>query len=134
MMLLIACMPEDGANEIHAYTTALKHIDDWLIIGGANGCVLTGLIYGICTKWGFFRHRWIVLKWVLTIFMMASGTFIMGPLVNGNAAHPADLAFYLAPDGEFGQSITTIVRWGLLQISLLIIVFAISVIKPRKSR
>lgn len=132
MMLLLAYLPEDYADGRYAYSLALKQIDDWLIIGGANGCVLTGLIYGVWTKWGFFRHRWITVKWLLTAFMVLTGTFIMGPCVNGNAAQGNDLAFYL--DSDFARNITTIVQWGILQIGLLLIVFAISIVKPWQHR
>lgn len=134
MLLLLAYMPVADVYGMRAYSTVLKQIDDWLIIGGANGCVLTGLIYGFWTKWGFFRHRWIAVKWFLTAFMMVSGTFIMGPCVNENAAQSTDLAFYLMSDSSFGHNVTTIIHWGILQVVLLVLVIAISVIKPWKAK
>ena len=43
-------------------------VDVWIIIiPGANGCLVTGLIYGLFTNWGFVKHRWIAVKWLLTI-------------------------------------------------------------------
>lgn len=101
----------------------LKAIDDYLIIYGANGCLLTGIVYGAFTNWGFFKHRWIVLKWILTILMILSGTFAMGPCVDGNVAI-TDHAAYL-------QNVTTTVQWGWLQVAMLVVTLILSVWKPR---
>ncbi|MBO4984913.1 MAG: hypothetical protein J6C87_04635 [Bacteroides sp.] len=134
MMVLLFHMPEENASEMYATSMALKLIDDYPIILGANGCLLTGLLYGIFTKWGFFRHRWLILKWIFTLFMILSGTFIMGPCVNGNAAHATDLAFYLSPESDFWPNLTTILHWGLLQNILLLITIIVSVFKPWKKK
>lgn len=134
MMLLIACMPDGRPETLSAYAMTLKIIDDWMIIGGAYGCVITGAVYGTFTNWGFFRHRWIVVKWVMTLLMILSGTFCMGPYVNGNAALGADKALYALPDGIFWQNIDQIVPWGILQLAMLATVIAISVLKPWKKK
>lgn len=134
MMILLLNMPEDNASEMHAFSMTLKLVDDYLIIIGANGCLLTGIIYGIFTKWGFFRHHWIIVKWILTLFMILSGTFIMGPCVNGNVEHATDLSFYLSTDSSFWSNITTILHWGLLQNVLLLITVIVSVFKPWKKK
>lgn len=39
-------------------------IDYAIVIPGAILAVATGIIYGIFTKWGFFKHRWITVKWI----------------------------------------------------------------------
>lgn len=46
---------------------------------GALGCLFTGLLYSLTTAWGFFNHRWITVKWVLTIVLIAYGSFFLGP-------------------------------------------------------
>ncbi len=62
----------------------LEAIDMKILVPGAVGCLLTGIVYGIFTNWGFFKHRWLTVKWVLTLFMILFGTFYMGPLVKEN--------------------------------------------------
>lgn len=34
--------------------------------------MVTGILYGACTKWGFFKHRWVIAKWLLAILVAAS--------------------------------------------------------------
>ncbi len=41
-------------------------IDKFFLIHGGIGIVLTALIYSIFTKWGFFKVKWVGVKWVLT--------------------------------------------------------------------
>lgn len=43
----------------------MELLDYALIIPGAALCYLTGTVYSFFTPWGFTKHRWIVLKWVL---------------------------------------------------------------------
>lgn len=32
--------------------------------------ILQGFIYGLCTKWRFFKHRWVLLKWFFTLLLI----------------------------------------------------------------
>ncbi|MDD3654359.1 MAG: hypothetical protein PHO01_09275 [Desulfotomaculaceae bacterium] len=32
--------------------------------------ILQGLIYGFFTHWGFFKYRWVILKWIFTILLI----------------------------------------------------------------
>lgn len=52
-----------NGGQLHGINLALDQIDIWVVvIPGAVGCLLTGLVYCIFTKWGFFRHGWIAVK------------------------------------------------------------------------
>ena len=44
MMLLLLCTHPQESHELYMKSVALKTIDDWLIISGASGCVVTGLV------------------------------------------------------------------------------------------
>ena len=33
------------------------------------GVMLTGPIYSLFTKWGFFRHHWITVKWIVVLLL-----------------------------------------------------------------
>lgn len=59
-------------------------ISDHTIRIGAVGTLLIGFIYGILTKWGFFKHRWITVKWVLFIIQTFIGIFIVDQLMTSN--------------------------------------------------
>ena len=133
MMLLLLCTHPQESHELYMKSVALKTIDDRLIISGASGCVVTGLVYGIWTRWGFFKHRWIIIKWALTLFMIATGTFLMGPCVNGNVYPASEIARYTADNGTFWNNLEQITFWGIIQIVLLLFTVVISVYKPWKT-
>lgn len=133
MLLLLGTNPQEN-HEIYMKSVSLKMIDDWLIIVGASGCVVTGLIYGIWTKWGFFKQPWLVVKWILTVFMVISGTFLMGPCVNGNVYPASDIIRYTTEYEMFQGNIEQITFWGIIQTLLLIVTVLISVYKPWKSK
>lgn len=134
MLLLLSGINPAESHEMYMRSLSLKMIDDWLIIVGANGCIITGLVYGIWTKWGFFKHRWITVKWVLTLFMVLSGTFAMGPCVNGNVYSPDEIALYTSDNEVFWNNISQTIVWGILQTVLLIATVVISVYKPWKGK
>ena len=40
----------------------------WVIVPAALGSLLTGLVMSLGTKWGLFRHYWVMISLVLTVF------------------------------------------------------------------
>ena len=84
MNLLRHLVEVEDAAGMYWMAEILEAIDMKILVPGAVGCLLTGIVYGIFTNWGFFKHRWLTVKWVLTLFMILFGTFYMGPLVKEN--------------------------------------------------
>lgn len=39
----------------------------FVVLPASVTTMLEGLVYGIFTTWGFIKHRWIILKWILAI-------------------------------------------------------------------
>jgi hypothetical protein len=74
-LLLFITYPQSG-DELYMRSIILKIVDDYFIIGGAMGALITGLIYSVWTNWGFFRHRWIIVKWIMIILQIAFGTWV----------------------------------------------------------
>lgn len=120
---------------LYNQNTAL-FIDYTLVIPGAILTVITGVIYGICTKWGFFKYRWLTVKWVTGIAIIIIGTFGLHPLTleiieqgsriaNGNIAFPTDY---------FGEKLAIIKWMALLQGVALIFLVGVSVFKPRNRK
>lgn len=132
-LLMVATSPVES-HEMYMRSLVLKLIDDWLIIPGAMGILLTAIVYGTSTGWGFFKHKWITAKWILTIFMIASGTFLMGPEVNSNVYPVQDIANYTLENSTFFDNVSQSLFWGSIQLSLLVFTIIISVLKPWKSK
>ena len=64
----------DGAG-MYYMADFLEAVDMKILIPGAIVCLITGLLYSLLTPWGFFKYRWVAVKWILTILMIALGTF-----------------------------------------------------------
>lgn len=131
MFLAVPAHPDD----IYMKFRAMQVIDDFIIIPGAMGSFFAGLVYGIWTGWGFFKHNWVTVKWVMTTAQILFGTFALGPWLNQNVdiAHELRGAALVNPD--FINNVSQIQIWGTVQVLLLIFMVIISVIKPwRKIR
>ncbi len=123
-----------NGDELYATNTAIKHIDDLIIIPAALGSLLTGFFICLLTKWGFFLHRWIIVKWVVTVSAILFGTFFLGPWVNGFTAISDTLRIEALADPSYISSKTFNIIFGIVQsVTILFLVF-VSVIKPWKKK
>ena len=127
--LLFMTHPESG-DELYMRSLIVKIIDDYFIIPGAIGALITGLIYSIGTNWGFFKHTWITVKWIMTILQVAFGTFVLGPFVDNNVPLTDRLRDAALTDSIVLNNILTTQIWGTVQLSLLLFMVVISVQKP----
>jgi hypothetical protein len=130
---LLLVFPKTG-DELYMRSLMLKIIDDFLIIPGATLVILTGVIYGVCTSWGFFKHRWLTVKWIMTITQALIGAFILGPCVNGNVDIANQLRDAAFTNIEFLQNVNTIMIWGIGQTVCLLLYIVISIQKPWKKK
>ena len=133
LSLLVIPHPESG-GELYMQSRIVQIVDDYFIIPGALGSLLTGLIYGIGTHWGFFKHTWITVKWILTILQIAFGTFVLGPYVNDNVILVDQLRDVAMTDPVFRCNVQTTLIGGSIQFALLVFMVVISVQKPWKRK
>jgi len=89
--------------------------------------MLQGLIYGFFTKWGFIKHGWIILKWLLTLSL--------GPCIGmgtiGQLFKVIDQVKHFGFKGGFADG-ATVLFFIFLQIFIMLIMITISVFKPKK--
>lgn len=111
---------------------ALKAIDDIVIVGGAVGCLLTGLVYSLMTPWGFFKFRWITVKWIATVLLILFGTFFLGPWID-EMEHVSAKEYSLAlMNSNYIHAEKMNMIWGSIQFGINIFIVIISVLKPWK--
>jgi len=127
-----AVLRAQGA-ELYGMDLAAKLADDLVIIPGALGCLLTGLAYSLFTPWGFFRHRWVAVKWGITVFGVLFGTFFLGPWLNSLAPVSKELGFAALGDYGYMRARDLNMVWGGVQTATLIFAVFISVLKPWRS-
>lgn len=129
MMLLLFTPSGNTPQAMQMKANVFKLIDTWLIIVGAYGILLTGLVYSIMTNWGFLKHGWITAKWILTIIMIALGIY-MGQFVDGNVS--TDLSFYTLHSSTYYANIDTLKTLAIIQILMLLSVIILSIWKPKR--
>lgn len=132
MMGLLYWRPSSSTLEfLYNQTTAL-FIDYTLVIPGAILAVITGIIYGLKTKWGFFKYRWLTVKWIAGIAIIVIGTFGLHPLaldIIGQTSSVADKTQSL-PTDLFGEKLTVVNIMALIQGIALLFLIWVSVAKP----
>lgn len=130
IVLLFFLSSPSGGDELYASWASMKIVDDFVIIPGAMGNLLIGLLYGLFTNRGFFKHRWLTAKWVLTVVQILFGTFCLGPWLNANTA----IAFAeraAAPENPvFLHNREMVAFWGVVQVAFLVVMVWISVFRP----
>jgi uncharacterized protein with FMN-binding domain len=101
-----------------------------LFIWALYGLLATSIAFSLFSPWGFFRHTWIVLKWVgLALIVLCSANWLI-PAVDGMAALSDGL--YSIPDA--GERYSALFRQAAAMASVVIgigvIQVGLSVFKP----
>jgi uncharacterized membrane protein len=132
-IVLFSIQPETG-DGLYMKSRIIQIIDDFIIIPGAMGNLLIGIVYGVWTKFGFFKFRWMIVKWILTVAQILFGTFFLGPWVNENVKIANDLREAAFSNETFQYNLEMNAVWGTVQLLLLLFVVVVSVQKPWKKK
>ncbi|HTF31109.1 MAG TPA: hypothetical protein VK625_19775 [Flavitalea sp.] len=103
----------------------------WNVIGwGGIGSFVTGLLNGLLTSWGLFKHTWIKTKLILTIAMILFGMFYTEQkmlsnirLLDSGNSKVLETSLFLANHGAI-QAVVPI------QLAVFFVIVLISVFKP----
>lgn len=124
---------QDG-QALYGTNLAKKFVDDLIIIPGAMGCLLTGLIYSLFTPWGWIKHRWIALKWVINLFGVIFGTFWLGPWLNSLPEISRTQGLAALGNGAYQHSQDMLAVWGTAQMLTIVFAAFLSVWKPWRAK
>ncbi|RXS87686.1 DUF2269 domain-containing protein [Streptomyces sp. TM32] len=102
---------------------AMKVFGDWLVLPIALMSLLSGLVLSLGTPWGLARHRWVVIKFWLTLLTLLLSVFALRPGINRLAAAAAagtpapDIHLVIAPAVAtatyfFLTAISVLKPWG----------------------
>jgi hypothetical protein len=120
-------------EELYMYNLLYHFIDMYILTPAAIATLLTGVVYSLFTKWGFFKHGWLVYKWLVTLAIIISGTFYLGPMVTKMLAI-ADLKRLAAlQDAYYLQGVTIGIWTAIINTLLLLTAVFFSVYKPWKN-
>ena len=112
----------------------ISTIDTLLVPLCALLTVLTGIVYGAFTHWGFFRQAWIVIKWLITILVVASGAVFTGKYLGIMGGLAVQLGHAALQNPEFIAVAKTNQILGLVQLVCLFIAMVLSIWKPGAKR
>lgn len=134
-MVIISALAVTGSgDELYMKYSILMIVDNWLIIVSAMSTLLVGIVYGFFTNWGFFKHRWVVVKWIITVAMILYGTFCFHPWLTENLELANTLRDAAIGNGVIAVNDAYMQYSGYTQLFLLLFVFTISVFKPWKKK
>ncbi len=107
-------------------------IDESFLISGGVGIIVTALAYGCMTKWGFFKHRWLTVKWILTFILVVIGAGYMGVTIKENMVYAGQLLDGKADVAKYWNNVHHVAIAGIIQLVLFVYVVCVSVVKPWK--
>lgn len=124
----------DDGGVLYGMNQSIHWVDmKVVVIPGAFGCLLTGLVYGVFTRWGFFRHGWMILKWIVTVGAILFGTFYLGPWETRMMELSGELGVAALADEEYLRMQRLNAGFGAVQVGVLIATVFVSVFKPWKN-
>lgn len=118
------------------YITAQSHliVDEFFLIPGGIGIILTAILYGSFTKWGFFKQRWLIVKWCLTLLLVVLGAGYMGVIIKDNMVYAQKILTRNADSNIFFDNVHNVAIAGITQLICFVFILAISVVKPLKKQ
>jgi uncharacterized membrane protein len=120
---------------LYGINQSIHHVDMVVVvIPGAFGCLITGLVYSAFSNWGFFKHKWLIVKWIVTVAAILFGTFFLGPWETTMMEISGKLGMSSLNDQSYLYNQKMNVIFGGIQCIVLMITVFISIFKPWKKK
>ncbi len=102
LTLVVAGMTSQDAETLRAAWLAMELTIRFVIVPLALASLVTGLIMALGTKWGLFRHYWVLFSLALTIF---ATVILLGHVPDMSASTRAAVETGSADVGEAGEDL-----------------------------
>jgi len=134
VMFIIHFLDNDlsTGTELHLLNKIIYFIDMKLLVPFAVICLLTGWMYSQFTKWGYFKHGWLIFKWIITVLIIVLGTIFSGPWIEKTVKISGELGLKALQDADYIWYADNHLIMGVCMTSTLIVAVFISVFKPKK--
>jgi hypothetical protein len=127
LALAIAGLTSHDTRMVDSAYVAMKLIGWKVIVPLGIASLLTGLVQSLGTTWGFFRHYWVLLKFVLTV--IATVLLLLHMTLADRLADTADQAAF--PGSRLHGLRLQIMADAGAAVALLVVNTVLSVYKPR---
>ncbi|MEU9991013.1 DUF2269 domain-containing protein [Streptomyces sp. NPDC048045] len=122
LALGITATATGSAVTAQASVRGMKLFADWLLLPVAFLTLLSGVLLSMGTPWGLARHRWVYIKFWLTLATTAATAFALRPGVNSALAA-------LTAGGPLPGA-RAVLAGPVVSLSAYVFMTAISVLKP----
>ena len=133
LITLVLLSRQLSATAALALIDLVKLIDYSLIIPGATLCFIIGGAFAIFSKWGFFKNRWVFLKWVLFIIACVPAMILFLPTV-GSIQDSFVLGGVPFAQSALQQELLVLIVMTAAQSVIAVIMVTLSVYKPTKRK
>lgn len=132
--LILLYFLKDGVTDggvLYGINQSIHHVDiAVVVIPGAFGCLITGLVYSLLSNWGFFKHKWLIFKWVVTVTAILFGTFFLGPWETNMMDISGQLGILSLNDPAYLYNEKMNLAFGTVQLLVLLVTLFVSIFKP----
>ncbi len=133
-MAILLLMKAQSGDELFMKYKAVRFIDDLIVIPTATITVLIGILYGIKSNWGFFKYKWVTVKWIVSIIVIVVGTFYLSPMLDANLELSDTQRNLAMSNAEMISRENQIFYCSCISSITLILLVIISVFKPWKAK
>ncbi len=131
MFVLGSYMLMSGNGEQLYYTLDNMHLIDVVLIRyTALVALVSGIALSIWTQWGLFKHYWIVIKLILTVFLILFGIKFMGNWLSDLIQGADQMRIVALKDTGFLTTSYSLLGGAIANIVALVFMTAISYLKP----
>jgi uncharacterized protein with FMN-binding domain len=130
VVLNYAKQGSQSGDQQYAINLALFKIHDTVVMNAGMGVIVTGLLFSLFTKWGFFDFYWVTMKWVGVALLFFVMIFYMAPAINGMAALSDVQRIQALGNPLYGQYEKQSAIFAALLLALLVAMIVLSVFKP----
>ena len=126
IVLDVATVVSEAEQVLRASYIAMDLLTTWAILPLALASFVTGLVVSLGTKWGLFRHWWVV----VTLFLTVAATLVLLvqlPIIEGRASLAADPA---TTPGQL-QTLGNLLLHSIGGTIVLLVITVLNVFKPR---
>lgn len=128
--LAVSNQQSSNADVLSALNSAINLLDDYIVIPSAMGSLLTGTLLSWLTIWGFFKHYWVIAKWIGTVVVIVTGTFLLYPWANAATAISESQRLQALGNPLYRFDTKAVLIGAVVQVVCLLLLITISVLKP----
>ena len=121
-------------DDVYTAYKTFNIISDNIVKIGAQGTILLGAIYGFFTRWGFIKHKWLAVKWILFITQTFIGILVVDKLMVANTALLETENFMALSNPVFLHNHYLRLYVVIAQIGLTLFALILSILKPGRTR